>query len=402
MSDPRTPQQLQTFSTTCHGCGSCLNSCQLLGDLGMPPAQIAADILSGQKLNEGLAQAVVRCALCGLCSHDCPMDLNPADLMRTAREILLDQGITELDDYQMMLVDNSWHFFNLYRNTWNINYYDLAVESCEALFFPGCTLASYAPELTRAAYAWLKSRGLKVGITPECCGLPLTSLGLQERGIQMLERLRGKMEQVGARQLITACPNCFYHFEKHLQDIEVVPLYQLLADAGIRLSGATRVTVHDSCPDRFSGRIGTQVRRLLEGFALTEMRHHGANTICCGSGGIVSMVDPDLSSQRAQTRMAEVSSVEADYCVTACMGCTKRLAATGTPPDRPTQRQTGRNGSRRCNKVRHLLELIFDLPVDHEQIQFNINQMWQGEKGDHNWRLLASAQQPVTNGRTNA
>lgn len=396
MSEARATQRLNAFSNACHGCGSCLSSCELLSGLGMTPVQIAQNVLSGQELKEGLDQAIVRCALCGLCSHSCPVDLNPADLMQTAREILLAHGITDLDDYQMMLVDNTWHFFNLYRNSWGINYYDLAVDSCEDLFFPGCTLASYAPELTRAAYGWLRDQGLKVGIVPDCCGLPLSSLGLMERASQMLERLRAKMELVGAKRLITACPNCFYHFQKHLPHVEVAPLYQLMAEAGVQVSGMSKITVHDSCPDRDSGLIGEQMRRLLGGYSLTEMVHHGQSTMCCGSGGIVSMVDPGLSNQRAKLRIAEFDASTADYCVTACMGCTKRLESACLPDNRDPRQPS------QSARVRHLLELIFDLPIDHEQIQANINHMWQGEKGEHNWRLLASAQRSAQNGEPHA
>ena len=198
-----------------------------------------------------------------------------------------------------------------------------------------------------------------------------------------------------AKRLITACPNCFYHFRKHLPNIEVVPLYQLMAEAGVQVSGAAKITVHDSCPDRFSGRIGEQVRLLLGGHPLTEMPHHGQDTHCCGAGGIVSMVDPELSNQRAQLRIAEFEESTADYCVTACMGCTKRLESACTADSR---QQQGQNHAR----VRHLLELIFDLPVDHEQIQSNIHHMWQGDKGEHNWRLLASAQQSAKNGESHA
>ena len=368
----------------CIGCRACLDACPLLEELDRTPADIARALESGQR-DGRLVEAVRRCALCGLCSRSCPLGLNPADLMQTARTMLLADGVTDLDDYRLMLVDHDWHFFTLYRRTWGIDYADLATESYQALFFPGCTLASYGPALTRTVHAWLRAQGLRVGISAECCGLPLLNIGLPQRSERMLERLKRKLREAGARQLITACPNCYYHFRAHLADVEVVPLYQLLADAGLRVPGRASVTVHDACPDRFSGRIGALVRQLLAGHALAEMDHHGPDAVCCGAGGIVSMVDPALCGARARSRIAEFHATGAQYCVTACMSCSKRLEAADTAAACP-----GKDAA--AGGVVHLLELIFDTAVDQHQVKERISQMWQGAPGDRNLRLLAGAQ----------
>ncbi len=99
---------------------------------------------------------VQRCALCGHCGQDCLVNLNPPDMIKAARQILIQKGRINPNDYDVMLVDREWNFFSIYRDTYDIRFDDLFTPQAEALFFPGCTLACYSPELTRAAFGWLK------------------------------------------------------------------------------------------------------------------------------------------------------------------------------------------------------------------------------------------------------
>jgi Fe-S oxidoreductase len=298
--------------------------------------------------------------------------------MMAARALLLDAGRVSLEDYRTFLVDQDWHFFTLYRDTYDIHYNDLDRDSYETLFFPGCSLASYAPELTRAAHAWLEDQGELMGLSDQCCGLLLSSIGLKDRATQHVARLRQQISAAGASKLVTACSGCHSYLKTRLQGVEVVSLYEMMAQAGMRLSGNLLLTVHDSCPDRSEGIIGRQVRHLLAGYSLVEMRHHGAHTICCGSGGLVSVVEPKLCTERSRARMVEFTASGADRCVTACMACANRLS------------RAAREGS-----VVHCLELVFNQRVDHAHVQAKAQAMWEGEWGEYNLYRLAHAR-PVT------
>ena len=379
MSKQSATQTLEQFLEACISCGQCLTACDLLDNLGLPPAEIAQQLLDNDVEPDTL-NMIQRCALCGLCSQECPIELDPATMFAAARELLTEQGKVATEEmYDVMLVDRDWHFFTVYRNMYSIQYQDLVRNPYDTLFFPGCTLASYAPEITRKVHQWLVDQGRKVGITDMCCGKPLSSIGLGDRQKQLLANLQQQAEIAGAKQVVTACPNCFHALDGQLGDLEVVSLYDLLVETGVQVGGDKLLTLHDSCPDREGLNEGRQVRNLLKGYKQVEMAHHGANTMCCGSGGIVSMIDPDLCHQRAHERMAEFNDTEADLCVTACMGCSNRLAQA-TDPD---------------NLV-HVLELVFDTPVDNAQIRANVQAMWAGEWGDYNQYCLSQAK--ITSG----
>jgi fumarate reductase (CoM/CoB) subunit B len=359
------------FADDCIQCGICLNTCDLLNDLGLSPGEIAQAICQDQVTDDMVAM-VQRCALCGHCGQDCLVNLEPPDLIRAARQLLIQKGRINPNDYDVMLVDREWNFFSIYRDTYDIRFDDLFTPRAEALFFPGCTLACYSPELTRAAYGWLKGSGLEVGFSDLCCGKPLDSIGLMTEADRYLDRLCQQLEDSGARQVITACPNCEAHLRAYLPKVEIQSLYLVMVQAGIRLEGETRLTFHDSCPDRRDGKNPAYVRQLLAGHPQVEMASHGANTICCGSGGIVSMIDPDLCTTRAQQRMAEYAESGAETCITACMACAHRLGRISGP-----------------GQVRHCLETVFGIRVDYEQVEGKAQAMWEGVQGEINIQRLA-------------
>lgn len=373
MSANSANKMLEKFSEDCIQCGVCQNTCALLNDSGLISGEIAQAIAQDQVSDECLA-AILRCDVCGQCSQGCLVNLNPADLIKAAREVLIQKGRINLNDYDVMLVDRDWNFFSIYRDTYGISFDDLFADRYDTLFFPGCTLASYSPPLTRAAYHWMAGQGMRLGFSDLCCGKPLASIGLRERKDRLLAYLQRQMRMAGARRLVTACPNCYYQMRGQLGEMEVISLYELMSAAGVKAGAGRRLTVHDSCPDRYSESVGRDVRGLLAEHSLVEMEHHGAETICCGSGGIVSMIDPELCEGRASMRMQESDRTGAEACVTACMACAHRLAKAA-----------------QAGSVVHVLELLFAQPVDYAQLQANVRAMWEGEWGEYNQYRLSQA-----------
>ncbi|WP_303720129.1 (Fe-S)-binding protein [Malonomonas rubra] len=393
--DFKTKQTLKRFAEECTSCGLCFEECDVLTKLNLSPATIAQILSSRKKYSANLVAAVQRCSLCGLCSHKCPLGLAPDELMLAARQMLADGGSVDGDDYRLLHVDQEHHLFSLYRTTWQIDYQKFHLSRSPILFFPGCTLASYSPRLTRTAFYWLQQQGMNVGLSEDCCGLPLECIGLSERHRQHLQRLNAEFTNAGVKQIVTACPNCYYHLQGKFPGMEVTSLYQLLADAGIKIAPRDgTVTVHDSCPDRHSGEIGRSMRTLLDGNALVEMPHNRESTICCGAGGIVSIADPELTNQRAATRLEEARQSEATYCASACMGCVKRLesAQPKLPASTVDSRQTGFVQL----QIVHILELVFNLRLNHKEVQQRLEQMWQGDLGERNMQLLSEDQENQT------
>lgn len=374
MSIKKIENNLKKFSNECIECGICLNSCELLKNLGLFPAEIAK-MVSENNVSEELLAAIQRCALCGHCSTNCLVNLNPSKLIQTCREELVNNGQILKENYDVMLVNRDWNFFTIYRETYSIRYDDLNTDTYDVLFFPGCTMSTYAPELSRAAHTWLADQGYRIGFTDSCCGKPLESIGLVTEREQYLTKLEEKIKQAGVHLIVTACPNCEQQLRMaQIPHVTVRSLYSMLVEAEFSVSGSSKITIHDSCPDRYDSSNPQVVRKLLGGFQQFEMASNGKETICCGSGGIVSVIDPDLCNSRAENRITEFLACGADYCVTSCMSCALRLSRFSPSVS-----------------ARHCLELVFDKRVDYEDIDHKAREMWEGIQGDFNRTRLSQA-----------
>ena len=86
------------------------------------------------------------------------------------------------------------------------------------------------------------------------------------------------------------------------------------------------------------------------------------------------MFDPALRQVRSERRVAEFEASGACMCVTYCMSSCNTLT-----------------GARTFNRVRHVLELCFETPVDHEAYQKRTGAMWKGEWGAYNAYRLEHA-----------
>jgi fumarate reductase (CoM/CoB) subunit B len=364
----------------CLNCDQCKRACRRLQAFEKrAPADVAKAVLDGQ-VDEKVLSFIMKCSLCSLCNQLCPYGVDVRGMVAYARNLLVQNAMIDQEYYRHLWVDHDWNLFTLFRtNYWfDITYQDLVAKNCEVLFFPGCMLAHEGPQLVRLSVEWLRSvYGEGVGTSFHCCGAPLEQMGQKDRAKVYEAALWEHIIQAGPRILVTSCPTCHAKMmeSRPACDVTVHSLYQLMADSGVRTRARDRekVTVHDSCSDR-EGLLGTAVRQILTGCDLVEMEHHGKETICCGSGGLVSAIDPELCAERAQRRIKEVEDVGAKTCVTYCMSCSHRLAARGGP-----------------STVRHILELIFDKTVEHEEFDLMVHELFQGERGEENYALLQNS-----------
>jgi fumarate reductase (CoM/CoB) subunit B len=370
---------LTTATDKCAGCRDCAEGCDHLLSQEEHPGGIAQLLLSGKR-DDALMDFILKCSLCGLCRELCPIQLDIPQMVRQVRHEFMESGINDPDTYRFLWVDHDWNAFSLFRETYGLNdtYADLVKEECDVLFFPGCMLANEGPMLVADTVQWLSGQGENVGVLFHCCGVPLKEFGLKGRAAQYADRLWQKIAKTGARRIVTACPTCHAHLlnTKGEHTIEIESLFKELVASGLKapVIGSGRVTVHDSCTDR-KGEIGGYVRKLLANYEIKEMTHSGANTICCGSGGIVSLIDPEICDGRADKRIKEVSETGADMCVTYCMSCAHRLAAKSDK-----------------NNVLHILEVLMGHRVDHDQFNEKACAMWEEELGEKNFDRLGGSE----------
>lgn len=99
------------------------------------------------------------------------------------------------------------------------------------------------------------------------------------------------------------------------------------------------MTVHDSCAVRFEEPVHSAVRDLIrkKGLTIEEMKHSATKTFCCGEGGSVGFLAPDLAKNWGMNRKKEADGRRV---ITYCAGCANCLSSL-TPTS-------------------HILDLLFD------------------------------------------
>ncbi|MEM4298015.1 MAG: (Fe-S)-binding protein, partial [Nitrososphaerota archaeon] len=317
--------------------------------------------------HQGYKNLIYSCFLCGLCASVCPLSLSPKEMFEEWRRKLVDEGVAPLKNHAFSMTDKKWNIYTLYRENYGIDYSDLMKSSCETAFFPGCNMATFAPQLTREVLRLVNSSFPSSGIVVECCQKPIHDIGLQKRFEDALGRLQLKLSGLGVKKLITACPNCFYTLRENLQGIEVITVYNLIEEKDIRIPSTQKITIHDSCPDRAEGLFASKVRGLLKNLQIVEMEHSRDRALCCGAGGLSSTVSQDLALANVKKRLEEARNVNADLILTYCVTCMNMLRVIPSKA-----------------KVLHVLNLILGVEEDYSQVQSNLQKLFTGPKAKEN------------------
>jgi Fe-S oxidoreductase len=190
-------------------------------------------------------------------------------------------------------------------------------------------------------YEHLKQFMPALGIVLDCCTQPSHDLGNEKHFTATFGEMRDSLLNNGIRNVIVACPSCHKVFRKYGKELIVRTAYEIMAEKRLPERGQIKgvVTVHDSCAVRFEGPVHTAARDLIRKMGLTieEMKHSAAKTFCCGEGGSVGFLAPDLAKNWRMNRKKEADGRRV---ITYCAGCANRLSSV-TPTS-------------------HLLDLLFE------------------------------------------
>jgi heterodisulfide reductase subunit D len=145
------------------------------------------------------------------------------------------------------------------------------------------------------------------------------------------------MKEKGVERVVFACPSCYHTWmEEYKTDIEIFHSTQfikkLIDEGKINFKEKKiKVTYHDPCDlGRASGiyEAPRGVLRAIPGVELVEMEGHREQCKCCGGGGNLEMVDPELSAALAQQKIKEIQATGAQTVITSCQQCVRTIMTT--------------------------------------------------------------------------
>lgn len=343
---PALTAHLSDQADRCTGCGVCVNECGFLKLYGTP-----RDIAKSYDPEDPKKRvAGFECSLCSLCSAVCPEGLDPMALFLEMRREAVDRGHGSFAEHKRLLGYERTGVSK--RFTW----YGLP-EGCDTVFFPGCALPGTRPAATYALYRRLAAEVPALGLVLDCCTKPSHDLGRQEQFAELFAEMTGWLETQGVRRIMVACPNCYKVFSEYAPRFETVTVYEQLAVLPPNVSGqlsSEPVTVHDPCVARFASAPQEAVRTLLAGMGRTvqEMPHTRTTALCCGEGGTVGALAPDLADGWGGLRAAEAAQRPI---VTYCAGCANHLGKRA--------------------EVTHILDLAFDTPKPSKGLVTYLNRL---------------------------
>ncbi|MGD9074421.1 MAG: (Fe-S)-binding protein [Desulfobacteraceae bacterium] len=340
----------------CNRCGFCLPNCPIYRVRNVESASPRGrNAITRAVIEERLAwspeieKSIFSCLGCGACTTACFPSLKTKDVVFQDRECLVDEGLypkiadrlarsvaenhnisnednEERDDWREFLKDVPEHVFEKDR--------------AEVVYFVGC-VASFFPLVQKipVTMAQIMQKAqidfTILGGEEWCCGYPLIGSGMPERINALMEHNVDKVREMRAKKIIFTCPSCYHTWKTLYQpEMEILAsselLEQLILEKKIPLKeiNAT-VTYHDPCDLGRNSGIFESPRKVLNsipGIRLVEMPNNRELTNCCGGGGNLEMVDPDLSAEVAQMKIEEILKTGADMVVTSCQQCVRTMA----------------------------------------------------------------------------
>lgn len=360
-------QLLETYA--CTDCRLCVDVCPAVAAAGdgrlsgvyrldrlrkmiRSRAGIWARLFSKGKLSddylEEFSNTVFRCTLCGGCQEVCPVGINLRDLWCSIRTDLVGEG--EYPEKINMIRDNLQENRNVFgeendeRAEWVEDLRDppddlYIRDSAEVVYFVGCTSAFFplAQKIPMALAEVFDSSGVDFTLLGEdewCCGFPLIGAGLKDMSREMIDHNMEAIRERGAKKVVFACPSCYNTWrEFYPQEFAIYHASEFLVE--LRKKGALnlkhepiKVTYHDPCDLGRGARVFDAPREIINsisGVELVEMENNKENCRCCGGGGNLEMIDPELSAKITSGKIDEIMKTGAGAVVTSCQQCVRTM-----------------------------------------------------------------------------
>lgn len=340
----------------CNRCGFCLPSCPIYTvqkrESASPRGRnsITRAVIE-QRLpwSPEIERSIFSCLGCGACTAACFPAVETSELVFRDRECLVSEGLyPKIADSVAKYLEANHNISNEdneERGEWRELLRDLPEHGFErdhadVIYFVGCVSSFYpmaqkipvnmARIMERAEMDFTILSGEEW-----CCGFPLIGAGVPEKMKALMDHNLEKVSDVGAEKIVFTCPSC-YHTWKTLydSDVEIVSsselLEQLILENLIPLKEINAVvTYHDPCDlGRKSGLFESprEVIKAIPGISLVELPHNRMTSVCCGGGGNLEMVDPELSGKVAQMKIEEILSTGADMVVSSCQQCLRTIS----------------------------------------------------------------------------
>lgn len=234
------------------------------------------------------------------------------------------------------------------------------------IFFPGCAVESFYPEIGRAVEKVFERRGFTVIVPPGlvCCGAPAYFAGDRSRAEALARRnlaiLNRALAETGAEAVLTACASGGLMLKKEYADLlgpedatavrflsqKVFDVSEFLVDRGLLKAGdailgssspstltmrpapsdpSLKVTYHDPCHLNRGQGISRQPRQIIEALNGVELVEAKEAARCCGGAGTFAFFHQPIAEAVLKRKVDDILATGAGVVATGCPSCLMQL-----------------------------------------------------------------------------
>ncbi len=373
-------QELDSILRSCVHCGFCNATCptyQLLGDeLDGPRGRIylLKQMLEGEKVSHLTRQHLDRCLNCRSCETTCPSGVKYGRLLDLGQVILNEQIKRPLLDrmirWLMLTVFPFRQRFNClmrvarlvkpvvpadFKNKISsvvqpVKKSPIAIHGRKILLLSGCVQPTLAPNIDIAAANILDKLGISVlSVNASvCCGALNYHLSDHEKAKQFARKNIDacwpliNQEVMAIMMTSSACGLMLKEYATLLQydeqyaskarlfSAKVKDISEIISQEDLSVINLSKqqknqkIAFQSPCTLQHGQKLAGVVENLLikTGFSLTTINDAH---LCCGSAGVYSLLQADLSEQLKENKLAALQEQQADVIATANIGCLTHL-----------------------------------------------------------------------------
>ena len=342
----------------CVHCGFCNATCptyNLLGDeLDGPRGRIylIKGMFESNEVDEHARFHLDRCLTCRNCETTCPSGVEYGELLEIGRNYIHESSPAPKLLERLLLWVVPYHrrlsllvrFGRLFR--WfapkslkrmmqpvrSVRTEDDG-EDASVTLLQGCAQRAMTPEVNRHIAELLRARNVSVQLrsSEQCCGGLHLHLGRHEQALRkMAANVEALFDDATSAYLSSAsgCGVTVKDYGRLLNTPKAKALAERTQDIAEFLQQFTferhpniqRVALHIPCTLQHGQRIQGLIERILErtGYELMPVRDAH---LCCGSAGSYSLLQPELSEQLLERKLACLEEQTPDVIATANVGC---------------------------------------------------------------------------------
>ncbi|UDF36665.1 UNVERIFIED_ORG: glycolate oxidase subunit GlcF [Shinella sp. XGS7] len=389
-------RQAEEILRRCVHCGFCTATCptyQLLGDeLDGPRGRIylIKQVLEGATPTAATQQHLDRCLACRNCESTCPSGVQYGQLVEIGRQLveaqverprterakrwLLKEGLTsplfapamKLGQALRPLVPAALRDKVPAKAPPQAHRWPTRAHARKVLMLMGCVQPAMMPNINSATARVLDAAGIQTLVADGagCCGAIRSHLNDHEGGLADMRRnidawwplVEGLTEAGQVEAIVMNASGCGLTVKEYGQALAHDPAYR---DKAARISALTRdlsellpdllpalksrlgsrrpdqrLAYHPPCTlqhgQRLRGGVEGALRELGFSVELAPCDSH----LCCGSAGTYSVLQPELSKQLRDRKLAALAPLQAQTIVSANIGCIQQLQSGSALPVR--------------------------------------------------------------------